>query len=147
MIDRPLGAAAGGWGPPPGGGAPGGFGPPGGFTPPGGGGPPAKPITGGPQTMALHAMTIEPATGLPRGEKPPATTSAVLSLVCGLLLCLGPVAGLTAIVAGLVARAAVRREPATNGGAGIALAGILLGVANLVGWSLLALGWALSALG
>jgi hypothetical protein len=91
-----------------------------------------KPITGSPETMALHAMTIDPKTGLPRGEKPPASPAAVLSLVCGMLLCLGPLTGLTAIVAGLVARGQVQRKPNAVGGKGMALAGILLGVFNLL---------------
>ena len=119
---------------------PGGYGPPGGGYPGGGYGysgqpqPPAsphKPITGSPETMALHAMTIDPKTGLPQGEKPPAGPAAVLSLVCGILLCLGPFTGLTAIVAGLVARGQSQRKPHQVGGRGMALAGILLGVLNL----------------
>ena len=77
-------------------------------------------------------MTIDPRTGLPRGEKPPASTAAVVSLVCGVLLCLGPMTGITAVIAGVIARRAVRDNPATVGGAGMALSGILLGVLNLV---------------
>src|SRR3954452_19282896 len=96
----------GGYGPP----GPGGYGPPGpgGYGPPGPGGygPPAKPITGSAATMALHAMTIDPKTGLPRGEKPPASTAAVVALVCGILLCLGPFTGIPAIIAGVLARKA-----------------------------------------
>lgn len=119
---------------------PGGYGPPGGGYPGGGGyGYPGqqqpaasnKPITGSAETMALHAMTIDPKTGLPKGEKPPAGPAAVLSLVCGMLLCLGPFTGLTAIVAGLVARGQANRKPQAVGGRGMALAGILLGVLNL----------------
>ena len=90
-----------------------------------------KPITGSAETMALHAMTIDPKTGLPKGEKPPASPAAVLSLVCGILLCLGPLTGLTAIVAGLVARGQAQRKPNVVGGRGMALIGILLGVLNL----------------
>lgn len=110
--------------------------PPGGYGPPGYGKQPPhgahKPITGSPETMALHAMTIDPKTGLPKGEKPPATPAAVLSLVCGMLLCLGPLTGPAAIVAGLVARAQVQKRPAVVGGAGMAAIGISLGVLNLI---------------
>lgn len=82
--------------------------------------------------MAMHAMTIDPKTGLPKGEKPPASSAAVLSLVCGILLCLGPITGLTAIIAGAVARSQASAKPGVVGGGGMALAGILLGVVNLV---------------
>jgi Domain of unknown function (DUF4190) len=135
-------AQGGGYGPPggyPPGGSPPGSGGAGGYGPPGSGGygPPGppyglrKPITGSPETMALHAMTIDPRTGLPRGEKPPASTAAVVALVCGILLCLGPVTGIPAIVAGFIARKAVRVQPASVGGAGMATAGIALGLLNL----------------
>jgi len=127
----PPGAPPGGYGGPPG---PGGFqpAPPGGFAPPPGGG---KPITGGKQTMALHAMTIDPTTGMPKGEKPPASPAAVLALVCGLLMCLGPLTGIPAIIAGIIARGAVKKDPANVGGGGLAIAGIILGVLNLLGWA------------
>ena len=82
--------------------------------------------------MALHAMTIDPKTGLPRGEKPPASTAAVLSLVCGILLCLGPLTAVTAIVAGIIARKRVRSRPGEVGGAGMAAVGIGLGAFNLL---------------
>jgi hypothetical protein len=90
-----------------------------------------KPITGSAETMALHAMTIDPKTGLPKGEKQPASPAAVLSLVCGILLCLGPLTGLTAIVSGLIARGQAQRKPNAVGGQGMALVGILLGTLNL----------------
>jgi len=96
--------------------------------------PASKPITGGKQTMALHAMTIDPNTGMPRGEKPPASTAAVIALVCGLLLCLGPITGIPAIIAGVMGRKAAKADPANVGGANMALAGIILGVLNLLGW-------------
>jgi Domain of unknown function (DUF4190) len=91
-----------------------------------------KPITGSAETMALHAMTIDPKTGLPKGEKLPASPAAVLSLVCGMLLCLGPLTGLTAIAAGLVARGQAARKPFAVGGNGMASFGIVLGVFNLL---------------
>jgi hypothetical protein len=64
--------------------------------------------------MAMHAMTIDPNSGLPRGEKPPASISAVVSLVCGILLCLGPFTGIPAIIAGLLGRKAARDFPQTG---------------------------------
>jgi hypothetical protein len=87
--------------------------------------------------MALHAMSIDPATGLPRGEKPPASTAAVVALICGVLLCLGPLTGIPAIIAGFLARKAARADPAGTGGATLGLVGILLGLFNLAGWLLL----------
>jgi hypothetical protein len=82
--------------------------------------------------MALHAMTIDPKTGLPRGEKLPASTAAVVSVVCGILLCLGPLSGVPAIVAGLLARKAAREKPESVGGGAMAAAGIALGILNLL---------------
>jgi hypothetical protein len=105
---------------------------PGGGAPGGGGyGAPPKPITGSPETIAMHAMTIDPKTGLPRGERPPATTAAVVSFVCGILLCLGPLTGFVAIVAGVIARRAARERPHAVGGGTMGAIGIALGVLNL----------------
>jgi hypothetical protein len=83
--------------------------------------------------MAMHAMTIDPSTGLPRGEKPPASTASVVALVCGVLLCLGPLTGIPAIIAGFIARKAIKEAPNAVGGGRMALAGIILGVINLLG--------------
>lgn len=79
----------------------------------------------------MHALTIDPKTGLPRGEKPPASAAAVIAAVSGILLCLGPVTGVSAIVAGIIGRQAARARPYEVGGAGLALAGIVLGALNL----------------
>jgi len=81
--------------------------------------------------MAMHAMTIDPATGLPRGEKPPASTAAVVALVCGILLCLGPFTGIPAIIAGVLGRRAAREFPQTVGGRAMATAGLSLGLINV----------------
>ena len=81
--------------------------------------------------MAMHAMTIDPNTGLPRGEKAPASTAAVVALVCGILLCLGPFTGIPAIIAGVLGRKAAREFPQTVGGSGMATAGLALGLVNV----------------
>ena len=91
--------------------------------------------------MALHAMTIDPKTGLPRGEKPPASTASVVALVCGILICLGPFTGIPAIVSGLLARKAAREYPNTVGGARMGMAGVVLGSVNLVCFVLLWVFW------
>ncbi len=129
----PPGAPPGGYGPP--GAPPGGFAPP--PAPPGGFAPPAqgKPITGGKQTMAMHQMSIDPTTGLPRGEKPPASNASVIALVCGVLMCLGPLTGIPAIIAGIIGRRAMKADPVNVGGGGMAMAGIVLGILNVLGWT------------
>lgn len=86
----------------------------------------------------MHALTIDPRTGLPRGEKPPASTASVVALVCGILLCL-PLAGIPAIIAGLSGLRAAREQPHAVGGAKMAQAGIALGVINLLLTALLLL--------
>ena len=91
--------------------------------------------------MAMHAMTIDPKTGLPKGEKPPASPAAVLALICGILLCLGPLTGPTAIVAGLVARAQAQRKPNLVGGQGMASIGIALGIVNVLLWTGILVYW------
>ncbi len=96
--------------------------------------------------MAIHAMTIDPKTGLPRGEKAPASTAAVVALVCGILLCFGPFTGIPAIIAGVLGRKAAREFPQNVGGGGMATAGLVLGIVNVTlsliataaaGWQLL----------
>jgi len=82
--------------------------------------------------MAMHAMTIDPTTGLPRGEKAPASMAAVIALVCGILLCLGPFTGIPAIIAGVLGRKAAREHPQTVGGRRMATAGLVLGCGNLL---------------
>jgi hypothetical protein len=83
----------------------------------------------------MHQMSIDPTTGMPRGEKPPASTASVVALVCGVLMCLGPLTGIPAIIAGFIGRRAMKADPANVGGGGMALAGIILGVLNLLGWT------------
>lgn len=80
----------------------------------------------------MHQMTLDPKTGLPKGEKPPASTASVVALVCGLLLCLGPLTGISAIIAGVLGMKAAKAAPEEVGGYNMAIAGLVLGVLNLL---------------
>ena len=59
---------------------------------------------------------------------------AITSLVLGVLgmICFGPVTGIPAIICGHMARSRARRAPAQFGGAGLALAGLILGYVSNV---------------
>lgn len=59
---------------------------------------------------------------------------AITSFVLGLLslACFGLLAGIPAIICGHVARGRARREPAQYGGAGFALAGLIMGYVSVV---------------
>mgnify|MGYP005844591263 CR=1 FL=1 len=65
---------------------------------------------------------------------PPRTGLAVTSLVLGILsfVSLGPLAGIPAIVTGVMAGKRAKREPTVYGGKGMATAGVVLGTVNLV---------------
>ena len=58
------------------------------------------------------------------------TTSLVLGLLS--VACFGLLTGLPAIITGHLARGKVRRQPAVYGGAGMALAGLILGYISVV---------------
>jgi hypothetical protein len=64
---------------------------------------------------------------------------AVTSLVCGVLGCIPFLTGLLAIIFGLVSLR-IMRNPAIRG-RGIAIAGLILGFANVVGWGFGAYVW------
>ncbi|HOA63151.1 MAG: DUF4339 domain-containing protein [Verrucomicrobia bacterium] len=64
---------------------------------------------------------------------PPQSGLAITSLVLGILslACLGLLAGIPAIICGHKARGRARRAPAQYGGAGLALAGLIMGYVSL----------------
>ena len=72
--------------------------------------------------------------GYPMGP-PTANPLAVVSLVLGLVFCI-PGSGIGAIICGFIARSAIAREPMRYTGAGMALAGIILGFGHLLLWIL-----------
>lgn len=63
-------------------------------------------------------------------EKGLATTSLVLGVLA--MLCFGPITGIPAIICGHIARSRAKRLPAQYGGAGAALAGLILGYLSLL---------------
>jgi hypothetical protein len=60
---------------------------------------------------------------------------AIVSLVGGILFCM-PGAGLAAIICGFIGRSTIAKSGGRYTGAGMALAGIILGFAHFVGWIL-----------
>jgi Domain of unknown function (DUF4190) len=76
----------------------------------------------------------------PYGYPPPkgSNGAAIASLIFGILLCIPLLAGLLAIILGFVGRSKAK-DPRFGGG-GMAVAGILLGFLNLVGWGLIGCG-------
>ena len=79
-------------------------------------------------------------TGAPpvlRPPKPPARREglAVISFVLGIasfVLCLSAISGIPAIICGYIARSRARRAPTQYGGAGFAMAGIVLGYVSIL---------------
>jgi len=87
--------------------------------------PPPQPGWGGPET----------AWGGPAGYAPPPKTNplATISLIAGVVqfVCFYFIGAIVAIVTGHIARSQIRRSNGTQGGAGMALAGIILGYVGL----------------
>jgi hypothetical protein len=81
---------------------------------------------------ATPAGSVPPtASQLPPGEnKGLAITSLVLGVLS--LVCLGVLTGIPAIICGHIAHGRARKEPQTYGGAGMAIAGFVLGYLSLV---------------
>ncbi len=91
-------------------------------------------------------LGLAPAAGVPgaatvpalptASASPPQSGLAITSLVLGVLalvLCvIGPLLGIPAIISGHLARGRARRAPAQYGGAGIALAGLIIGYVSLL---------------
>jgi hypothetical protein len=79
---------------------------------------------------AMAPAGPSPIPGLPAQ---PQQGLAITSLVLGILsfICLGPLTAIPAIICGHIAHSRARREPAIFGGAGLAIAGFVLGYVNL----------------
>ncbi len=71
-------------------------------------------------------------------SKPRTSVSAIASLVCGLLVCIPFVTGLAAIILGFVGIKKTSNPQVT--GKGLAIAGLILGVLSLGGWSAVSVG-------
>ncbi len=75
-------------------------------------------------------MDVPPADALPAPRKGLATSSLILGLLGS--LCLGPIAGIPAVILGHLALRRARRDPAAHGGKGVAIAGLTLGYVSFV---------------
>ena len=103
-----------------------------------------RPVTAFPEFQEALALDWAPAplAGTPplRDSAPPAPTTsglAIASLVLGLLFCLGPLTGIPAVICGHLARSRIRSAAGQIGGAGMALAGLILGYVGIALWLLL----------
>jgi hypothetical protein len=63
--------------------------------------------------------------------------AAIASLVCGLIgifgIVFGPILGIAAVILGAVALGSISRNPAIEG-RDMALAGLLTGIVDIIGW-------------
>jgi len=86
----------------------------------------------------------EEPVGAVAAAPPPRTSGlAIASLVLGILTvvaCMGPFAGIPAIVCGHLARRDCRRDPSV-GGDGLALGGLIVGYVGTALWLVMALLW------
>jgi hypothetical protein len=91
---------------------------------------PAFSYPGGPQA-GYGAAPYVPVYGYPKNSL------GVWALSLGIVsfICFGPIAGIAAIITGVLGRKAAQRGEANNGG--LALTGIILGAVASVGWVLL----------
>lgn len=80
----------------------------------------------------LSNAPLPPPAPLPAGRQ--ASALAIISLIAGILgwVMFPVVAALVAVVCGHLARGEIRREPQRFDGDGLAVAGLVLGYANLV---------------
>jgi hypothetical protein len=85
--------------------------------------------------MCVPAPRIgPPPVGAPGPMQPPQNGLATTSLVLGILsmVCFGVLTGIPAIICGHIARGRARSAPMQHGGAGMALAGLIMGYISLV---------------
>jgi hypothetical protein len=88
--------------------------------------------------QATPAYTMEPARA--------SNASAVVSLVCGLVFCVPFLTSLLAVIFGMVGLS--KSKGPRGSGRGMAMAGLILGVLGLAGWSVASYGmyWGISAI-
>jgi hypothetical protein len=104
-----------------------------------------KPLTAFPEFQDALTPAAGPgsASGIPPLQEfappPPQAGNglAIASLVLGIFFCLGPLAGIPAVICGHLARSRIRHSLAPAGGAGMALAGLILGYLGIFIWLLI----------
>ena len=100
--------------------------------------PPASPWLNAPPTQGQYPgqgqyPPAQPYPGPVYGQQPPTDGKATASLVFGILslVCFGPFAGIPAIILGHLSRGEVRRSMGRLSGAGMALAGLIMGYVSI----------------
>lgn len=100
---------------------------------------PAAPMAAAPVAQVPQAQ-FEPSAPLPVPPPPPAAggqskTLAIVSMVTGLLsflCCAWFIVGLAAVIMGFIAKSKAKKDPATYGGEGMALVGIIAGFVSML---------------
>lgn len=103
-------------------------------TPPAAWTPPAAPVAEwGNAEIGQNTPFSPPPAGVQEQNK----TLAMVALVLGILAilpCCGFLSGIPAVIVGFIARSRANSDPANYGGGGLALAGIILGIAGTIIW-------------
>src|SRR4051812_37002466 len=98
--------------------------------------PQQPPYPGQPQAFPGQPQAYPGAPGAGAYAQPPRTSlAAVMSLVCGILGCIPLITSILAVLLGIVG-IVVTRDPRRTG-RGLAIAGLILGLIGVVGWTAL----------
>ena len=91
----------------------------------------------GPAPASSSSTGIPPLREFPSPPPQAGNGLATTSLVLGILFCLGPFTGIPAVICGHLARSRIRTSSNPSSGAGMALAGLILGYLGIALWLLL----------
>lgn len=101
--------------------------------------PPTAPFGVPPGPMARPGIVVAP-------QRAATSATAIASLVCGLVgifaCVLGPILGAAGVILGAVALSTMSKNPGIRG-RDMAMAGLLTGIVDIIGWSVVIASWLL----